>query len=167
MERTEREAILNRLIMTYEKDILRICCMLLHDMQLAEDAVQETFLKAYRGMDGFRGESSEKTWLMRIAMNTCKNMRRSAWMRFVDRRVSLDQLPEPVAPSDPAHRALTQAIMRLPRKEKEAVLLYYDQGMQVREIAGALGVSAPAISKRLKKARELIRRELEGGESDE
>ena len=110
MERREREAKLNRLVMTYEKDILRMCCMLLRDIQLAEDATQETFLKAYRNMDRFRAESSEKTWLMRIAVNTCKNMRRSAWLRFVDRRVSLDQLPEPAAPPASEHRMLTQAI---------------------------------------------------------
>ena len=140
--------------------------MLLRDIQLAEDATQETFLKAYRSMDSFRAESSEKTWLMRIAVNTCKNMRRSAWLRFVDRRVSLDQLPEPAAPPALEHRMLTQAILCLPRKEMEAVLLYYDQGMQVQEIAMALGVSAPAISKRLKKARELLRCELEGGRND-
>lgn len=166
--RTEsREQTLNRLVLAYEKDLLRMCCVYLHDIQLAEDAVQETFLKVYRSLDRFRGECSEKTWLMRIAVNTCKNVRRSAWFRFVDRRVTLDQLPEPAQTPSEEHRMLTEAIMSLPRREMEIVLLYYDQGMQVQEIAQALGVSAPTISRRLKRARQRLRSMMKGGEDDE
>ena len=67
----------NRLIFLmekYEKDLLRMCCVYLRDISLAEDAVQETFLKAYKNLKDFRGDSNEKTWLMRIAVNTCKDM---------------------------------------------------------------------------------------------
>ena len=66
----DKEAKLNRMVITYEKDLLRLCCAYLRDIELAQDAVQETFLKAYRRMDKFEGKSSEKTWLMRIAINT-------------------------------------------------------------------------------------------------
>lgn len=53
----------------YEIPIRRMCCIYLRDEQLAADAVQETFLKAYLALDKFRGEASEKTWLTRIAIN--------------------------------------------------------------------------------------------------
>ena len=46
---------------------------------MAQDAVQETFFKAYKALDSFRGESTEKTWLYSIAFNVCRDMRRSAW----------------------------------------------------------------------------------------
>ena len=164
--RDEREAQLNTLMLRYEKDVLRLCCAILRDASLAQDAVQETFIKAYRKLDGFRGDSSEKTWLMHIAINTCRDMRRSAWFRFMDRRVSLEALPEPVAEPTREHELLTLAVMRLPRRELEAVLLRYDQGMQVREIAQALGISPSAVSQRLKHAHARLRRELEGGEVD-
>lgn len=65
---SDNKAGLTRLMQMYEKDILNLCCMLLHDIALAEDAVQETFFKAYKGLDAFRGDSAEKTWLMRIAI---------------------------------------------------------------------------------------------------
>ena len=60
-----------RLMATYKNDLMRMCCVWLMDASLAEDAVQETFIKAYRAMANFRGDCSEKTWLMHIAVNTC------------------------------------------------------------------------------------------------
>lgn len=59
--------VLSEWIRTYEKDLLRLCCMYLRDVTLAEDAVQETFLKAYRHLPSFHGDSSPKTWLVRTA----------------------------------------------------------------------------------------------------
>ena len=69
---------LDRMVQQYEKDLLRICCIYLRDHTAAEDVVQETFLKAFRILDSFRGESSEKTWLIQIAVNGCRDYRRSA-----------------------------------------------------------------------------------------
>ena len=74
----DRAAWLEGAMARWEKSLLRMCYAYLGDMALSEDAVQETFLKAYRALDSFRGEAAEKTWLMRIAINTCKDMRRSA-----------------------------------------------------------------------------------------
>ena len=68
------------LIDQYERELRRLCCVYLRDLSMAEDAVQETFIKAYQHMDAFRGESSEKTWLYRIAINVCRDMRRSKWL---------------------------------------------------------------------------------------
>lgn len=151
----------------YEKDLLRMCCVYLQDLSLAEDAVQETFLKVYKNLNDFRDDCNEKTWLMRIAINTCKDMRRSAWFRFVDRRVTLDRLPTPSSPSSIASIELTMEVMRLPRKLMEVILLYYYQGMKVSEIAQALGISRPAVSQRLKKARGKLHAALEGGRKGE
>lgn len=67
-----------RLVEQYQTDLLRLCYIQLHDTALAEDAVQETFIKAYRSFPSFRGDCSEKTWLMRIAVNTCRDMIHSA-----------------------------------------------------------------------------------------
>lgn len=72
------EQTLNRLVERYQTDLLRMCYLNLRDAELARDAVQETFLKAYRSMEHFRGDCQEKTWLMRIAINTCRDMRRCA-----------------------------------------------------------------------------------------
>lgn len=159
-----REAALTRLMRSYERDIVRFCCLYLRDTALAEDAAQETFFKAYKALDGFRGESSEQTWLLRIAINTCKDIRRAAWYRFVDRRVSLDRLPEPSEPPKSESVLLTLEIMKLPLKEREAVLLYYYQGMTLCDTAQVLGVSRAAVTKRLRRACQRLHLIWEGGD---
>lgn len=162
----ERALRLCVLVEQHEKALLRLCCIYLRDAALAEDAVQETFLKAYRHLDGFQARSAVKTWLTRIAINVCKDIRKNAWYRYVDFRVSLDRLPLPVSPPSAEHIALTSEIMRLKRPYMEAVLLHYDQGFSVTETAEILGLTPAAVSVRLKKARQKLRAALEGGEED-
>ena len=62
---------IKRMLDEYGAGLLRLCCLYLKDFSLAEDALQETFLNAFRGLDAFQGRSSEKTWLTRIAINAC------------------------------------------------------------------------------------------------
>lgn len=162
-----REEKISSLIRLYEKELLRTCCVYLRDWDMAQDAVQETFINAYRALDSFRGESREKTWLYSIALNVCRDMRRSAWFRFVDRRVTLDRLPDPVEPASETGIALMQEIMRLPRKQMEVVWLYYYEDMNMKDIGDMLGVAATTVGYRLEKARALLRRRLEGGNPDE
>lgn len=158
-----REEQLLRIMTQYERELLRMCYVYLRDASLAEDAVQETFLKAYKNLASFHGESSEKTWVMRIAINTCKDMRRASWFRYVDRNITLDNIPEATIAFTPEDDLLTAEIMRLPRKLMEVVLLYYYQGMTVKEIGQSLGIAASSVSTRLKRARGRLRIALEGG----
>ena len=158
------EEIISRLVSEYQETLLRMCMMYCHDRMAAEDAVQETFLKAYRALPKFRGECSEKTWLMRIALNVCRDATRTDWFRHTDRRVTPDDLPlaSEAAPADEKEE-LAQAILQLPRKYKDALLLYYYQYMTMDEAAKALGTSSSNLSKRLKRAREKLRVLLERG----
>ena len=158
-----REDTLSRLMTEYEIPIRRMCCIYLRDEHLAADAVQETFLKAYLALDSFRGESSEKTWLTRIALNVCHSMRRTGWMRFIDRRVTLDTLPEPVMEADYALSELTLDIMRLPQKLLDVVLLHDYQGFTVREAGEMLGIPYQTVISRLKSAHTRLQIELKGG----
>ena len=157
------ETVLERLIRENEVSLKRLCYLYLHDKALAEDAVQETFLKAYRALEGYRGESSEKTWLTRIAVNTCKDMLRTAWFRHVDRRVTPDMLPESRETRDPYNREIAAAVMNLPAKLREVVLLYYYRGLTMAETAEVLKISQPAGTNRLKRARDRLKAELKGG----
>lgn len=142
-----------------------MCCVYLRDTSAAEDAVQESFLRAYRSMDDFRGESSEKTWLYSIAMNVCRDMRRAAWYRYVDKRIDFDRLPQAVAPVSEVSIALMTEVMRLPRKNMEAVWLYYYENLNLREVGALLGVTPAAVGYRLDKAKKLLRRALKGDET--
>lgn len=162
-----REERLRRLMSLYKNDLMRICCVYLRDAALAEDAVQETFIKAYRALDRFRGESREASWLTRIAINTCKDMKRNSWFRLFDRRVPLERVPEQVYRSlSEEDSGLMEDILNLPEREKDVVLMYYYQGMSMHEIADALNLTASAVSKRLDKARQRLRGILEGGDTD-
>lgn len=152
---------IGQMIQTYEKDLLRLCCMYLKDRTMAEDAVQETFVKAYRNLKNFRGESNEKTWLVRIAINVCKDMQRTAWFQNLGRMVNLDDVKLPQETE--VRSEVVEQIMSLPKKLKEVVLLFYYENMNQSEIAEALGVSVTTVHRRLNKAREALRLLLQGG----
>lgn len=160
-----RDEALCRLMRAYKDDLMRMCCVWLGDASQAEDAVQETYIKAYRAMGKFRGECSEKTWLMRIAVNTCRSMRRTWWSRHVERSVTPDMLADVVPAAMQEDAALMEEVLRLPPREKDVILLYYYQEMPVREVAKALGIGVSAVSMRLKKARAHLKGMLEEGEN--
>ena len=160
------EETFSRPVAEYQKPLLHMCAMMLRDDAAAEDAVQETFVKAWRALPQFRGECSEKSWLMRIAMNTCRDMTRTAWFRHTDRRVTLEELQLPVpedASRDDDREELAQAIMKLPRKYRDVLLLYYYQDLNQEEVAQVLNTSPSTVSKRLKHARDKLRTLLERG----
>ena len=126
----------------------------------AQDAVQETFIKAYRHFSDYRGESSEKTWLTAIAINISRDMLKSAWFRHQSRSIDLDTLPEQPAEFDfPDNTVLTE-VMRLPAKYREVILLRYYEGLKLKEIASALGLSDGRVRSRLNKANGLLRDRL-------
>ncbi len=156
-----------QLVEQYQAVLLRTCYVTLKDYALAEDAVQETFLKAYQAMDGYRGDCSERTWLMRIAMNTCRDFKRRAWFRYIDRRVTPEELPEALVAYEQKDDETIQSMMRLPYRDREVLLLYFYQDMTLREIAQSLGISVGAAHGRLEQAKKKLRAELKGGAEHE
>ena len=155
------------LVDQYQKAVLHMCYLYLCDKTLAEDAVQDTFLKVYQNLDTYRHESSEKTWIMRIAINTCCNINHSGWFRFFIHRVTPEIMPDEAVQTDEDDEELTIAITKLPIKLREVILLHYYQGLKVNEIANALGISQSSVSGRLKRGRERLKKLLEGRELDE
>jgi len=161
-----RDEAFEQLVLTHQTALLRTCYMYLRDRQSAEDAVQETFIKAYRSINSFRRESSERSWLMKIAINTCRDVYRSGWYRFMDRRFTPDMLPEPSESFSQQDETLVTAVMRLPLKLREVILLYYYQGMSTQEISDSLNIAQSSVSGRLKRARDKLRKTLEGRDFD-
>ena len=157
----------DRLLEQYQVPVLRVCYLYLCDRSQAEDAVQETFLRVYRGLHTFRGGCNEKTWIMKIAMRVCYDINHSAWYRFINRRVTPEMLPEAAVPFEEKDDTLTRAVIRLPIRLREVILLYYYQGLNVCEIAEALGISQPSVSGRLKRGRDRLKKALEGRDLDE
>ena len=156
-----RKAWLDDVITRWEKPLLRLCYAYLCDTALAEDAVQETFFKAWKNYGRFRGEAGEKTWLTRIAINTCKDLLKSAWARNTDRSVTPDALPEGSAGFDEQDDTVTRAVMSLPPGLKEATLLHWYQGLTLEEMAKVLRLPRSTVNYRLKKAKMILKQELE------
>lgn len=72
---------LQSMLEAYGNDVLRLCTLYLKDRHLAEDALQETFIKVWQKYHTYLGQANEKTWIMRIAINVCKNYLRTAWIK--------------------------------------------------------------------------------------
>ena len=150
-----------RLIDDWGDRLLRLCTLYLGDVHLAEDAVQETLLKAWRNAARFRGGGSEMTWATRIAINVCKSYLRSPWN---GRRAPADELDKLFTDTgDPqVDDTLPRAIMALSRPYREVIILYYYQELKAREIADILHVDVSTITARLSRARKQLREALGG-----
>lgn len=166
---TQKQQVIERLLTEYGDAILRICYLYLKDYQLAEDALQETFIKAMKGYDNFMSRSSEKTWLSKIAINTCKNMMRTQWFKNVflsgEDSVSIAAIDETsswIEKSD-----VTTAIMNLPKNDKDVIILYYYQELSIKEISTIIGKSENTVNQRLFRARKKLKENLKGVDFDE
>ena len=147
----------------YGRDVWYLCLMYMKDRHLAEDAFQITMLKAWQGLGAFRGESSLKTWIMRIAANACRNLLRTGWYRLLKKSDPEEMLFDQAARDNTEKRQVRAAVLGLPVKYREMILLYYFQGMKIHEIASALRMKEGTVSSRLKRARDLLAHELKGG----
>lgn len=161
----EEQHLLHRIMDEYGDTLLRMCFVYLKDARLAEDAVQDTFIKVLNSHHQFKGESSEKTWVVRIAINVCKNYLRSSWWRRIDVKAVLESIPAPE--QEEMDDSILLEIMKLSPKYKEIILLYYYQELKIREIADVLCIPESTVSIRLKRARERLKAKLKGWNYDE
>lgn len=141
------------LIDQHGDDILRLCLLYMGERQLAEDAFQETFVRAWRHMNTFRGESSVKTWLSHIAVNVCRDMLRTPWLRMRRSARSVEEMEHLPAPDATPRHELMDAIRALPDKYREVIVLVYVQDMKLGEAAALLRLPVPTVSTRLRRAR--------------
>ena len=141
------------LIDQHGDDILRLCLLYMGERQLAEDAFQETFVRAWRHMNTFRGESSAKTWLSHIAVNVCRDMLLTPWLRMRRSARIVEEMEHLPAPDATPRHELMDAIRALPDKYREVIVLVYVQDMKLREAAAQLRLPVPTVSTRLRRAR--------------
>lgn len=162
-----REQILETWVHTYAGAILKTCFIYLADHDLAQDAMQDTFMKAWKYLERNSAASirNEKAWLMRVAINICRDYRRTQWFRHIDFRKSLDELPPSFVSVPEEDRDLVMEVVNLPDKYKQVVLLYYYSNLTLQDTAEALGIPKSTAGKRLKRAEEMLRRSLTGGEA--
>ena len=145
----------------YATDVLRVAYYYLGDRQRAEDVTQDVFIRFLQNRPVLIA-GREKSWLLKVALNRCRDLWRSAWLK----KIVLGHPAFELFPADDEigraadSVALAEAVNRLPPDFKEVVLLHYYQGYGVSEIAEMLSVAEGTVSSRLSRARTRMAKDL-------
>ena len=146
---------LEELVTKYENTLFRASLAILGDVQEAEDAVQDTFLRYLEKRPEFRDGEHEKAWLLKVAANRCKSV-----LRIRKRRPAVELLDIYPAPDSDGGGELTEAILSLPANQRAAVHLHYYEGYTSQEIGAILGQRPGTVRSHLSRARDALRRYL-------
>lgn len=157
------DTVVERLIEQYGQEVYKIAYFYMKETQLAEDVFQEVFYKVIKNYHKFNHQSSEKTWLIRITINTCKDMLRTSWIKRVTTfGVLQDSENEYEKPYDiekkETNKELYELIQRLPQKYKEILLLFYYKDLTYEEISEILQIPEGTVRSRLSRAREKLKK---------
>lgn len=161
------QMVVERLIEDYGQDVLKIAYLYVKDQQLAEDIFQEAFYKVMKNYHKFEHLSSEKTWLIRITINTCKDLLRTSWLRRVTTFGTLEEQnqtqyeqPFDMTQSE-SNNELYEMIMKLPQRYKEVILLFYYEDFSYDEMAKILNIPKGTVQSRLARGREKLKKMME------
>lgn len=160
---------MERLVRSYWKDVWNFAFLLTKKYDVADDIAQETFIRAFRSLHGFRGESTVKTWLLKITRNLAVNHKRSSFFRKII-LLNTEEYGLTAAPSAEAAYWATQfadeiweLVLRLPVKQREVILLNAHYQMPLGEIAAMLGLPEGTVKSRLHRARRRLEQWLQEG----
>ena len=167
----------NELVLRWERSIYALAYRVLGREEDARDVCQETFLRAFRGLAGFKGQAKFSSWLYRIALNLCRDAIRR------ERRTPLVAVPEGIDPVELAAqqpspepsiedlvaqaeitRHVASAMRRLPPDQRTAIVLKEYHGLTFQEIADVMGCPLSTAKTRLYQGLSVLRRELTSGE---
>ena len=180
VQRGERGAF-DVLVLRYQHKVLKLVMRYVHDAMEAEDVAQDAFIKAYKALPNFRGDSAFYTWLYRIAINTAKNAIVSAKRRPIDYHLDLQDpeqyevqarlndgaTPEHLVLTEEIRQIVNAAMMELPEDLRTAIVLREIDGLSYEEIAASMDCPVGTVRSRIFRAREAIDRRLrevfEGG----
>lgn len=171
------EEAFNYLLAVYQNPVYNLISRIMENSADAADVLQEVFIKVFKGIKYFRGGSSLKTWIYRIAVHEASNHKRS-WLRRQRREpFSLDETAppqEPVSSNRTPYESLEQterqkmvgrALASLAQPYREVVVLREIEGFTYEEIAEVLEISEGTVKSRLMRGRDLLRRKLAGQEN--
>ena len=170
----------NQLVSRWERPIYALAYRTLRREEDARDVVQEAFLRAFRGLKGFKGEAKFSSWLYRITLNLCRD-----WLRK-ERRAPIVQTPEGVDPVDMADEqaaptesveelvarremsdAVAKAMAELPEEQRTAIMMKEDHGLTFQEIADLLDCPLSTVKTRLYQGLSVLRRRLERRQTEQ
>ncbi|QWH41113.1 sigma-70 family RNA polymerase sigma factor [Bacillus mycoides] len=164
----DKELLIDEIMNKYGQEILQLVYSYVNNKEVAEDLTQDIFVKCYKSLHTYKGNSNLKTWLWRIAINHCKDYIKSWYNKKVivteDESAYMGVQPDSVEQTviqNAEDRRLVSAVMNLPIKYREVIYLFYYEELSIKEIAIVIEVKENTIKTRLKRAKELLKKGLE------
>ncbi|WP_342543846.1 sigma-70 family RNA polymerase sigma factor [Lysinibacillus sp. FSL K6-4013] len=174
MGREENDFILEKLMIDYGNELVRLAFSYVKDAEIAKDMVQNTFIKCYKNLDSFRFDAQIKTWLYRITINECKDYLKSWNYKMVHVKSFINETAKSILPSTEKtvldkynNEEIKDTIFSLPKVYREVVYLYYYESLTTDEIANVLDVSVNTVKTRLRRAKQRLESMIKEAEVNE
>lgn len=173
MDKEEKDFMLEKIMVDYGNELVRLSFSYVKDAEIAKDMVQNTFIKCYKNLDSFRFDAQIKTWLYRITINECKDYLKSWHYRMVQVKSFMNETAKSIMPStektviDQYNNAeLKDTIFSLPKMYREVVYLYYYESLTTEEIAKVLDIPMNTVKTRLRRAKQKLEPIIKEAEID-
>jgi len=174
LDREENDFILEKLMIDYGNELVRLAFSYVKDAEIAKDMVQNTFIKCYKSLDSFRFDAQIKTWLYRITINECKDYLKSWNYKMVHVKSFINETAKSILPSTEKtvldkynNEEIKDTIFSLPKVYREVVYLYYYDSLTTDEIANVLDVSVNTVKTRLRRAKQRLESMIKEAEVNE
>lgn len=171
LDREEKDFILEKMMIEYGNELVRLAFSYVKDPEIAKDMVQNTFIKCYKNLDSFRYDAQIKTWLYRITINECKDYLKSWNYKMVQVKSFINETTRSILPSPEKtviekynNEEMKENIFSLPKVYREVIYLYYYESLKTDEISSVLDISINTVKTRLRRGKqrlELVIKEAE------
>ena len=163
MDKEEKDFLLEKIMIDYGNELVRLAFTYVKDTGIAKDMVQNTFIKCYKNLGSFRFDAQIKTWLYRITINECKDYLKSWNYKKVQVRSFINETARSVLPSTEKtvidkynNEEIKENIFLLPKMYREVIYLYYYESLKTEEIAKVLDISVNTVKTRLRRAKQRL-----------
>lgn len=163
MDKEEKDYILEKMMIDYGNELVRLAFSYVKDVEIAKDMVQNSFIKCYKNMESFQYDAHIKTWLYRITINECKDYLKSWNYKMVQVKSFIHETAKSIIPSTEKtvidkynNEKIKDTIFSLPKIYREVVYLYYYNSLTTEDIAKVLGISVNTVKTRLRRAKQRL-----------
>lgn len=170
MDNSEKDSLLETMMITYGDQLTRLAYSYVRDKEIAKDLVQDVFIKSYINWEKFRHESSVKTWLYRITINTAKDYLKSWSYRklkvteFYQFNTKSNASSEDEALHNWEKNNVKHTVFDLPTKYREVIFLYYYEEFTIKEISELMNIPMSTVKTRLGRGKSKLKEKLERAE---
>lgn len=163
MDKDEKEYVLEKVMIEYGNELMRLAFSYVKDAESAKDIVQNAFIKCYKNLDSFRYDAQLKTWLYRITINECKDYLKSWNYKMVQVKSFINETAKSILPSTERavidkynNEELKDTILSLPKVYREVIYLYFYESLKTEEIAEVLTIPVNTVKTRLRRAKQRL-----------